>query len=256
MKRRSRFPIAAIVISMGIALVIAGCGGDGEEETTTTTTTEPATSTTTTSTTSVPSTTTTSSTASTTTTTTTTTTSTTTTTTTTTSTTTTTLPSFQGGTYNLHITALSQQPADCLMPQALLDVLVDLITGIYVPVYLPPPNAYPTDITIDLPEPIGTIVIEANYTGGQLVFTPVTLRGIDVGSYNIPGYNCVVGGTGSGGTTLLSRDRVVVNILITDMSATQSPNGSGPCNLSPSPNCTLTVTLEGTRVLLEEWEGY
>jgi len=168
------------------------------------------------------------------------------------------MPPFQGGNFDFHITAMDQDPADCLVLKELLNAIVLYLQTVIIPVYLPPAGSYPALITLPLPQPIGTIAIVANYIGGQLVFTPTTLTGIDLGQFVIGplracalGFGCLVGGTGSGGTTSLSDDAATVDIRVTDMSAAQSPSclpGDPECSLHPSQECVLIVTIEGQRV--------
>jgi hypothetical protein len=160
---------------------------------------------------------------------------------------------------------MTQDPAECLrLPEGGIQGLLDLIVALYlqnviIPVYLPPAGSYPALITLPLPQPIGTLAIVANYIGGQLVFRPTTLTGIDLGQFVIEdlrvacalGIGCLVGGTGSGGTTSLSDDAATVDIRVTDMSVAQSPSclpGDPACSLHPSQECVLIVTIEGQRV--------
>ena len=151
---------------------------------------------------------------------------------------------FPGGTFSLHIEEINQQPANCVIPQLLLDLILPIVRGTAYPVVLPPEEGYPTNINLPIPL-FGPIELYAQMVGGELVFDPIEIQDIDLSTFNIPGLNCIVGGTAEGTTEGLSPDAFEVVIDISDMSVAQG-NGIGPCTLNqPAPECTLTVTSDG-----------
>ncbi len=156
---------------------------------------------------------------------------------------------FPGGTFVVHVTGLGQSPSNCLLPQVAFDVVMNLISGQTFNVTLPAGSGYPADITLPLPEPIGTLVVHATLdtANNNIAFDPVTLSGIDLGPYNVPGFNCLVGGTADGAID----GQVFLGVLdgtirVSNMNVAVG-SGTGACNLSqPSSSCNLSVGLNGT----------
>jgi hypothetical protein len=160
-----------------------------------------------------------------------------------------------GETYEFQVTELTQESPPCPFSQAMLDAILVLLGQTSYNVQLPPPDSVFTTVEIELPIPIlGTLTVTATKVGGELVFAPVAIEGIDLGQYDFPvaGLNCLVGGTASGSTDGFGQDSVQVNIQVTNMSVTEG-SGEGPCSLTvPSPDppsCTLQAVSEGTRLL-------
>ncbi len=154
-------------------------------------------------------------------------------------------PVCAGYSYQLHVTALTQSPVSCVIPQSILDLILPIIIGTEFTVDFPPEGDYPT--TIELPIPIlGPVSVTANLVGGELVFDPVELEDIDLSGLGIPGLNCIVGGTVQGSTDGFGMDSMEVTIDVDEMSV-ETGTGAGACLLTedPSPTCTMQVLSEG-----------
>ncbi len=155
-----------------------------------------------------------------------------------------------GGWYDVKVVSIRQTPENCILPQIALGVVHDIMAQ-YPPlqVQIPAGSEYPDAITFPLPDPIGPLTLYAvlDVTSNDIVFPdPVTLAGIDLGPYNIPGFNCLVGGSGDGWVDgEVDPEDMDATIRIFDMSVSTG-SGSGSCNLSPpSEDCVLWVTLDG-----------
>jgi hypothetical protein len=156
-----------------------------------------------------------------------------------------------GETYAFQVTELTQESPPCPFAPAVLDAILILLGETSYNVQLPPPDSVFTTVEIELPIPIlGPLTVTATKVGGELVFAPVDISGIDLGLYDfpVPGLNCLVGGTASGSTEGFGQDSVQVTIQVTNMSVTEG-SGEGTCSLTvPSPSCTLQAVSEGTRL--------
>ena len=149
-----------------------------------------------------------------------------------------------GITYLMRVTGLSQDPPSCVIPQELLDLILPIITTTAYPVLFPPEAAYPTDIELNLGF-LGPVSIPARLVDHEAVFDPYLIPGVDLGRFLLPGLNCLVGGTASGGTNGLGNNTMEMTINVWAMSATTG-SGSGVCLLpDPDPACTLQVDVEG-----------
>jgi len=158
---------------------------------------------------------------------------------------------FSGGTFLFQVTALSQQPANCVISQGFLDLLLPLLTGANYPVIFPPEASYPTSIDLNLPF-LNAVAVPATFdnAGREIDLGPVLSQGIDLGGFNIANWNCLVGGTAEGRTSGLSQLTVPLNVSVTQMSVGMG-SGEGNCLLlltPPAPNCSLSVSLEGNKV--------
>jgi hypothetical protein len=155
---------------------------------------------------------------------------------------------FPGGIYTVAVSSITQQPASCVLPQAGLDAVMGILGGQTFTVVLPDADAFPADVTFPLPEPVGTIVVHGTVDGGtnDIVFDPLTLDGIDLGPYNLPGFNCLVGGSADGAIDGQVRlDDLDGTIRVFDMSV-GTGTGTGDCILnSPPPDCNLFIRFDG-----------
>ena len=155
---------------------------------------------------------------------------------------------FSGGSFQFHVTGLNQQPANCVIPQGLLNLLLPLLTGTIYPVNLPPESAYPISFDLNLPF-LDAVSVPAEFRSAdrEIFFGPVLSPGIDLGAFNIPGLNCLVGGSAEGVTNGLTQTRVPLLIAISEMSVGLG-GGTGACSLTaPAPTCVLEVALVGVQ---------
>jgi hypothetical protein len=128
------------------------------------------------------------------------------------------------------------------------DLILELLEDAQYNVKLPSAAGEFTEVEIVLPVPfIGPITVTAARDGAELVFDPVTLDGIDLSDFGLPGVACLVGGTAAGSTNGFGNDELQVTITVSDMSVT--PSGGGTCDLPrPGPTCGLEVISDGQRL--------
>ncbi len=163
---------------------------------------------------------------------------------------------FAGGQFQVRVARIEQSALNCLLPQFALDEIMNLFAAETFDVTVPDGDGYPASIVIPLPEPIGEIEVEAALVPetNDIVFSPVTLAGIDLGLYeplNPLGLNCLIGGTADGSIDgQVDPDDLDGRIRAFDLTIGLG-SGGGSCILkapAADPPCRLIVTIDGDRV--------
>jgi hypothetical protein len=120
-------------------------------------------------------------------------------------------------------------------------------------IYAPGGSEYPTSILLPLPPPIGALVVDADLDEGanDVVFDPVSMAGIDLGPFDIPGFNCLVGGTADGYFNgQVDPDDIDGVARVFDMEVGLG-TGTGDCLLATPPaECQLFIALDGDRIVI------
>jgi hypothetical protein len=156
-----------------------------------------------------------------------------------------------GGHFDVDVTSITQRPPYCILPNAALSVVLGIIEP-FMPmqIYVPGGAEYPSSILLPLPDPIGELDVDADLDepGNDVVFEPVSMAGIDLGPYDIPGFNCLVGGTADGAFNgQVDPDDIDGVARVFEMEVGLG-TGTGDCLLAtPDPDCQLFIALDGDR---------
>jgi len=160
---------------------------------------------------------------------------------------------FPGGSFLFHVSSLGQDPANCLLPNGLLPIILGIVGGTNFPLTLPSGadilasgNAYP--ITIGLPFPLGNVdaVLSLDEPNNDIVIDGPDDYTIDLTGLVPPpltGFDCVITASAEGVMDDIDPNDLdgSLTIGITDVQA--SPGGT--CTLSPpSGACDLIVGLD------------
>ena len=158
---------------------------------------------------------------------------------------------FFGGYYPTKITSFTQTPAGCVLPDFAIELINDQLSEVVFGVQAPPASQIPATPAVFTNIPlIGNIDFPTSLDteNNNVNLAPVTIEGIDISLLEIPGYNCIVGGSADGvlygevapWADLDGRMRVF-NMSI------GIGGGSGPCNLvTPGPECNIIINFDGS----------
>jgi len=167
---------------------------------------------------------------------------------------------FPGGLFVTQVTDLTQQPLGCFLDFILRGVLMALISGIEVPIYLPPESAYPAALTLSMPF-LGNLDVTATFENGEIYFDEVDLEPIhlaDFALYLPPEFlwlvdvmQCVIDAKAIGWTQGLDADGFLLTLRLYDLVVTQEYPGAG-CILfgrPVNPSCQMDFAVTGTAVV-------
>jgi len=158
---------------------------------------------------------------------------------------------FPGGWYLMSLSSMEQEPARCLAPQALLDLLHPVIKDLVFPVTLPSAgeilaagNAFPLNIALPSPLPSIPVVLRVDEeAGGVRMDGPDDFRFNLSGLLPFPGLDCVLHASIEGGFHDLDPadpdGRLAMNLTV-------EPVPGGDCSLVPAgEDCVLVFGLDG-----------
>lgn len=159
-----------------------------------------------------------------------------------------------GGDFDVDVTSITQSPPLCVLPDAALKVVLGIIEPLMpMQIYVPWGSSYPDQVLLPLPDPIGAILVNAylDEQANDVVFEPVTMQGIDLGPFNLPGFNCLVGGTADGYFNgQVDPDDIDGAARVFDM-VIGLGSGTGDCLLdTPPAECQLIISLDGDRTVV------
>jgi len=154
---------------------------------------------------------------------------------------------FPGGSYNMSISKLAEEPENCLIGKFTLGIIYLLIQNKTLPLYLPSADAilawnndYP--LTISMPSPLqaANATIALDEENNDLALTGQGEYTIDTSMANLPGLYCIITGIINGGLDYQAPEALngELTVQITDVQA----SGGGACNYTtPVNQCNMVI---------------
>jgi len=157
---------------------------------------------------------------------------------------------FAGGFFIMKVSKLSQDPADCLVPNGLLGIILGMINKTEIPVILPAASAMPADVTIGLPLPLGNteVTVSLDEENNSILMAPKGTMTIDISPYismlpiPIPGYDCIITASAGGAFDKVNSDDLDGYLDISDFSIEAAAGGT--CTLDPGDTCKMIVEMD------------
>lgn len=153
------------------------------------------------------------------------------------------------------VTQFSQSPANCVIPSIAMSAINNAIK-VAPPVYItaPPAADYPAEDVVFQELPLlGTVAFPGSLDTDEnnVAMGSVTITGMDLGPLNIPGYNCLIGGSADGALYGEVSPNFDLDGLmrVFDISV-GTGSGTGGCGLStPGASCNIFLTVDGNPTL-------
>lgn len=164
--------------------------------------------------------------------------------------------SFQGGDFAMRVSSLKQQPPNCLFPDVVLNVIMDIIRNTVFRLVLPSgadilqSGSYP--LTIALPLPLGLIdvLLSADQGENEILIDGPDSYTIDLtGLAPLPGFDCVITASADGVFDDLDPYDPDGSLTIGILEVEPSPQGQGCTLHTPVGACSLVVGMDANPVL-------
>jgi len=163
---------------------------------------------------------------------------------------------FQGGDFAMRVSSLRQEPPNCLFPDVVLGVIMDIIRNSVFRLVLPSgadivqAGFYP--LTISLPFPLGQIdvLLSADEGANEILIDGPASYTIDLtGLAPLPGFDCVITASADGVFNDLDPYDPDGSLTIGILQVEPSPQGQGCTLHTPSGTCSLVVGMDANPVL-------
>lgn len=162
---------------------------------------------------------------------------------------------FQGGDFAMRVSSLKQQPPNCLFPDLVLSVIMDIIRNTVFRLVLPSGadilagGSYP--LTIALPPPLGLVdvMLSADEEANEILIDGPASYTIDLtGLAPLPGFDCVITASADGVFDDLDPYDPDGSLTIGILQVEPSPQGQGCTLQTPSGTCSLVVGMDANPV--------
>lgn len=162
---------------------------------------------------------------------------------------------FRGGDFAMRVSSLKQQPPNCLFPDVVLNVIMDIIRNSVFRLVLPSgadilaSGTYP--LTIALPPPLGLVdvLLSADEQANEILIDGPANYTIDLtGLAPLPGFDCLITASAEGVFDDLDPYDPDGSLTIGIRDVEPSPQGQGCTLRTPSGACSLVVGMDGNPV--------